>query len=211
MVDPSDGQTIVPPPEPPGSAGAWYAPDVRARYEPYPGVVATVSERPDAAGSQFRYETREPSLGPTGERAVAVGIQGGVRRRRRRRDLAGSLARGGITEVREITAMAEGYDVAVAPHCPLGPVALASCLQVDACSPDAFVQERSLDIHYNETSDVLECLVGSSVFAYEDGYVRIPESPSLEIDENHVRAQAEADVDWHDPVWRHADGSVAEW
>ena len=109
--------------------------------------------------------------------------------------------------------MAEGYDVAVAPHCPLAPVALASCLQVGVCSPNAFVQERSLDIHYNETSDVLEYLVDSSVFAYEDGYMRIPESLSLEIetDEDHARAQAETDVDWHNPVWRHADGSVAEW
>ena len=89
--------------------------------------------------------------------------------------------------------MAEGYDVAVAPHRPLGPVTLASRLQVGVCSPNAFIQERSLDIHYNETSDVLEYLVDSSVFAYENGYVRIPESPSLgvEIDEDHARAQAE--------------------
>ncbi|PSQ06731.1 secretion system protein [Halobacteriales archaeon QS_6_71_20] len=72
MTEPSGDRPSVPAPEPPGSADAWYAPDVRAQYEPYPGVVATVSERPDAAGSEFRYETREPSLGPTGERAVAT-------------------------------------------------------------------------------------------------------------------------------------------
>ncbi|WP_226012209.1 galactonate dehydratase [Halomicrobium salinisoli] len=120
---------------------------------------------------------------------------------------------GGITEVRKIAAMAEAYDVAMAPHCPLGPIALASCVQVDACSPNAFIQEQSLDIHYNETSDVLDYLADPSVFDYDDGYVRIPSDPGLgiEINEAHVREQAEKTVDWHNPVWRHADGSVAEW
>ena len=120
---------------------------------------------------------------------------------------------GGITEVKKIAAMAEAYDVAMAPHCPLGPLALAACLQVDACSSNAFIQEQSLNIHYNETSDVLDYLADPSVFDYEDGFVRIPDGPGLgvEIDEDHVREQAERDVDWHNPVWRHADGSIAEW
>jgi len=50
---------------------------------------------------------------------------------------------GGIWEVRKIVAMAEAWDVAVAPHCPLGPVALAACLQLDFCTPNAFIQEQS--------------------------------------------------------------------
>jgi len=120
---------------------------------------------------------------------------------------------GGITEVRKIAAMAEAYDVALAPHCPLGPIALASCLQVDACSPNALIQEQSLNIHYNETSDVLDYLDDSSVFDYEDGYVQIPDTPGLgvEINEEHVREQSKKTVNWHNPVWRHGDGSVAEW
>ncbi|WP_339106145.1 galactonate dehydratase [Haloterrigena salinisoli] len=120
---------------------------------------------------------------------------------------------GGITEVKKIAAMAEAYDVAMAPHCPLGPIALASCLQVDASSHNAFIQEQSLNIHYNETSDVLEYLADPSVFDYEDGYVQIPDEPGLgiEIDEDHVRDQADVGHDWHNPVWRHDDGSVAEW
>ncbi len=56
---------------------------------------------------------------------------------------------GGISECRKIAAMAEAYDVAMAPHCPLGPIALAACLQVDAVSYNAFIQEQSLGIHYN--------------------------------------------------------------
>jgi galactonate dehydratase len=56
---------------------------------------------------------------------------------------------GGILEVRKIVAMAKAFDVAVAPHCPLGPIALAASLQLDACTPNAFIQEQSLGIHYN--------------------------------------------------------------
>jgi galactonate dehydratase len=43
---------------------------------------------------------------------------------------------GGLTECRKIAAMAEAYDVAVAPHCPLGPLALAACLQLAGCTPN---------------------------------------------------------------------------
>jgi galactonate dehydratase len=119
---------------------------------------------------------------------------------------------GGITEVKKIADMAEAYDVAMAPHCPLGPIALAACIQVDAVSPNALIQEQSLDIHYNEGSDVLDYLADPSVFDYREGYVDFPDGPGLgiEIDEQHVRAKA-GDIDWHNPVWRHEDGSVAEW
>ncbi|UIP00358.1 type II/IV secretion system ATPase subunit [Halobaculum sp. CBA1158] len=72
MTDPTGDRPTVPPPEPPDSVDAWYAPDVRAQYEPYPGVVATVRERVGVGGSEFGYETREPSLGPAGERAAAA-------------------------------------------------------------------------------------------------------------------------------------------
>jgi galactonate dehydratase len=119
---------------------------------------------------------------------------------------------GGITEVTKIASMAEAYDVALAPHCPLGPIALASCLQVDAVAPNALIQEQSLDIHYNEGSDVLDYLVDPSVFDFEDGFVTLPDGPGLgiEVDRDHVE-QVAGDVDWHNPVWRHEDGSVAEW
>lgn len=51
---------------------------------------------------------------------------------------------GGISECKKIAAMAEAYDVAVAPHCPLGPVALSACVQLDICTPNVFIQEQSL-------------------------------------------------------------------
>jgi len=65
---------------------------------------------------------------------------------------------GGITETRKIATMAEAYDVAVALHCPLGPIALATCLQIDGCTYNAVIQEQSLGIHYNVGNDLLDYL-----------------------------------------------------
>jgi galactonate dehydratase len=120
---------------------------------------------------------------------------------------------GGITECKKIASMAEAYDVALAPHCPLGPIALAACLQVDATAHNAFIQEQSLGIHYNEGSDLLDYVKDKSVFEYTEGYVKIPQGPGLgiEVDEEHIRKQAEAGHNWKNPVWRHKDGSIAEW
>lgn len=120
---------------------------------------------------------------------------------------------GGITEARKIAHLAEAYDVALALHCPLGPVALASCLQIDAGCYNATIQEQSLGIHYNTTNDLLDYVADPSVFDYDDGYVAIPSGPGLgvEVDERVVRERAEAGHRWRNPVWRHADGSVAEW
>jgi galactonate dehydratase len=120
---------------------------------------------------------------------------------------------GGITEGKKILSMAEAFDVAAAPHCPLGPIALASCLQVDATCHNAFIQEQSLGIHYNQGSDLLDYIVDNKVFKYEEGYVKIPDGPGLgiEINEEHVRNMASVGHNWRNPVWRHRDGSVAEW
>ncbi len=120
---------------------------------------------------------------------------------------------GGITECKKIASMAEAYDVALALHCPLGPIALAACLQVDATCHNAVIQEQSLGIHYNEGNDLLDYIVDPSVFNYVDGCVTIPDGPGLgiEIDEAHVRKMADIGHDWKNPIWRHQDGSVAEW
>ena len=120
---------------------------------------------------------------------------------------------GGILETRKISAMAEAFDVAVAPHCPLGPIALAASLQLDACTPNAIIQEQSLGIHYNEGSDLLDYLKDPAAFAYERGYVAVPVGPGLgiEIDEEKVREAAKVGHDWRNPVWRNEDGTMAEW
>src|SRR5690606_35533189 len=103
--------------------------------------------------------------------------------------------------------MAEAFDVAAAPHCPLGPIALAACLQVDATCLNAFIQEQSLGIHYNQGSDLLDYLTDKSVFHYAHGHVAIPEGPGLgiEINEEQVRKMAMTGHNWKNPIWRHAD------
>jgi len=120
---------------------------------------------------------------------------------------------GGITECKKIISMAEAYDVAAAPHCPLGPISLAACLQIDATCHNVFIQEQSLGIHYNEGSDLLDYLKDKSVFNYEKGFVQIPSGPGLgiEINEARVIEMAKQGHNWKNPLWRHEDGSVAEW
>ena len=120
---------------------------------------------------------------------------------------------GGISEVKKIASMAEAYDVALAPHCPLGPIAFASALQVDFTCVNAYIQETSLGIHYNEGADLLDYLADTSVFRVSDGYVSRPSAPGLgiEINEDHVRKMAEEGHDWKNPIWRHEDGVIAEW
>ena len=120
---------------------------------------------------------------------------------------------GGITETRKIAAMAEAYDVALALHCPLGPIALAANLQLDGVCHNAFIQEQSLGIHYNAANDLLDYVTDRGVFAYQDGYVTIPEGPGLgvEVNEAYVAERAGVGHRWRNPLWRHADGSVAEW
>jgi galactonate dehydratase len=121
---------------------------------------------------------------------------------------------GGISEVRRIAAMAEAYDVALAPHCPLGPIAFAACLQIGAATPNFAIAEMSLGIHYNRADfDLLTYLKNRDVFALTDGYVAVPTGPGLgiEINEDLVREASKDFRPWRNPVWRAHDGSVAEW
>ncbi len=120
---------------------------------------------------------------------------------------------GGISELRKLAAMAEAFDVAVVPHCPLGPVAFAASLQVGFCSQNVVMQEQDLELHDPDASQRLALLEDPDQFTFADGYVERPTGPGLgvEIDEDAVREKAQAQVNWHNPVWHHEDGSVAEW
>jgi galactonate dehydratase len=94
---------------------------------------------------------------------------------------------GGISEVRRIAALAETYDVSLAPHCPLGPIALAASLQLAFATPN--------------------------FFRFVDGCAAPSADPGLgiEIDEAAVRQAAEVGHRWRNPVWRAPDGSFREW
>ncbi|MDR3312925.1 MAG: galactonate dehydratase [Oscillospiraceae bacterium] len=120
---------------------------------------------------------------------------------------------GGILEVKKIAAMAEAYDVAIAPHCPLGPIALAACLQLDFCTHNAFIQEQSLGLHYHGENEGLGYVVDTSLFDFRDGYVHRTNKPGLgiEINEDLVRERSKTPHHWLTPQWRNEDGSVSEW
>jgi galactonate dehydratase len=121
---------------------------------------------------------------------------------------------GGISESRRIAAAAEAHDVGFAPHCPLGPLAFASCLQLAAVTPNFMIEEMPLGIHYNSAeADLLTYLKNTEAFTVTEGHVAIPAGPGLGviIDEDAVRAAAREGHTWRSPLWRNADGGIAEW
>ena len=120
---------------------------------------------------------------------------------------------GGILETRKICAMAEAFDIAAAPHAPYGPVALAATLQVDACTPNVFIQEQSLGIHYNKGFDLLDFIKNKEVFQYKDGFVDLPTLPGLglEMDIDRIEEVAAEGLVWSNPSWKNYDGTIAEW
>ena len=109
---------------------------------------------------------------------------------------------GGIFEVRKIAAMAESHYAALAPHCPLGPISLAACLQLDACIPNFLCQEQVC---------TGEGYIKKPFFV-SDGYIDLPTGPGLgiEVDEDAV-AEKLYDGKWQNPRLWHEDGSLADW
>lgn len=120
---------------------------------------------------------------------------------------------GGISEVRRIASLAETFDALLAPHCPLGPLALAASLQVGFATPNHVIQEQSIGIHYNLDAEVLDYLADTAPLTFVAGHVELLTGPGLgiEIDEAAVRDADRRGHAWRNPVWRHEDGSFAEW
>lgn len=120
---------------------------------------------------------------------------------------------GGILETRKIIAMAEAFDVAAAPHAPYGPIALAASIQVDACSPNVFIQEQSLGIHYNKGFDLLDFVRNKEIFYFKDGFIDVPTLPGLglDMDEDMIKEVAKEGLKWSNPHWKNEDGTFAEW
>ena len=121
---------------------------------------------------------------------------------------------GGITEVKKIADMAEAYDVALAPHSPLGPVSLAASLHVDACSANALIQEQvfHLQDYYEDELDVRSYLDNPEMFDLDgEGYVDLPSGDGLgvEVNESYVQEVQRENV-YDFPVWRNEDGSITE-
>ena len=123
---------------------------------------------------------------------------------------------GGISELRRIASMAEAYDVALAPHCPLGPIALAASVQVDLATPNFVIQEMSLGIHYNIEAgkvDIHNYVTNKDVWEVKDGYMEGLKGIGLgiEIDEAEVRQAAKNAVAWQPKAFFGPDGGIREW
>lgn len=123
---------------------------------------------------------------------------------------------GGISEIRRIASMAEAYDVSIAPHCPLGPIALAASMQVAVATPNFVIQEMSMGIHYNTEAgdhDLASYLKDPSVFEVDDGFVKAPTGVGLgiDVDEAEVRKVAATAPPWLPKEFYGADGGIREW
>jgi galactonate dehydratase len=116
---------------------------------------------------------------------------------------------GGIIQAYKIAAMAENYYISVAPHNPLGPVALAACLQIDTCISNFTAQEHptheaKLDLGYG---------LFKEAFEIKNGYIDVPEKPGLgfEIDEYALK-ELIYDGRWSNPIlYYDDDNSLGEW
>jgi galactonate dehydratase len=109
---------------------------------------------------------------------------------------------GGIMECRLIAGLAETYYAGIAPHCPLGPIALAACLQLDAAIPNFLAQEggRITGEGYIKTP-----------FRHEQGYLPLPTAPGLGIELDEVVLADKLDHDWQNPKAWAEDGSAIDW
>jgi galactonate dehydratase len=92
---------------------------------------------------------------------------------------------GGLLAGKKIAAMAAVHDLRVAPHCSIGPVALAACLHFDMSTPNFFIQESfaEFDVPWRDA------LVGGRSLI-RDGRFQLPEVPGLgvELDDAAIAA-----------------------
>jgi galactonate dehydratase len=112
---------------------------------------------------------------------------------------------GGITELKKIANMAEVYYIHTMPHCAIGPVALAACLQVDAVTPNFLMQES---VGPDWKTDVVE-----TPWSVLDGHIALPTAPGLGlvINETEVQKQHPYTEELGGEWFHDADGSVADW
>ena len=129
---------------------------------------------------------------------------------------------GGISNAADIASLAEANGIAIAPHCPLSPIAFMACLQVVAQSRAGWILEWSKGIHYNASNATGEIdpwlryvpRDDWSMFDLEaDGHLVVPETPGLgvRIDWNEVMRAAETGVAWRDETMYLPDGTLANW
>lgn len=116
---------------------------------------------------------------------------------------------GGISQVMKIAAMGANYYCSIAPHNPLGPIALAACLQVDTVIPNFTAQEHpSMENGWDIGGPYLK-----KAFEIKDGYIDIPQGPGLgiEVDEAGIKENS-YDGRWETPSISFVDdNSFGQW
>lgn len=129
---------------------------------------------------------------------------------------------GGISNAAEVAAMCEANGLAIAPHCPLSPIAFMACLHVVAQSRAGWILEWSKGIHYNASGATGEVDPWLRYLDERDwpmfdldsnGHLPIPETPGLGIRVNwaEVRKAATVGVTWRDELMHLPDGTVSNW
>ena len=70
-----------------------------------------------------------------------------------------------------------------------------------------------MGIHYNKFHGVLDYILDPETLTFHDGWVDLPTKPGLGIEVNKelVLEENKEPHMWKNPVWRHEDGSIAEW
>lgn len=114
---------------------------------------------------------------------------------------------GGLWEARKIAAMAQIYNMGVAPHNPMGPVANAVALHFALSTPNFLIQEDMLtDVPWRW--DVVESELNT-----KDGYWLPPKKSGLGIDVNEKEAGKypfKQEV-MHSTTIRAEDGAILDW
>lgn len=108
---------------------------------------------------------------------------------------------GGISETRRIAAMAEVFGLPVAPHNPLGPVAMAASVHVAAAMPNFLILEycrRSPLFHQVQTQGIV----------VRSGFAALPTAPGLgiELDESLIEQHPYRPMPQR--LWIRRDGTV---
>jgi galactonate dehydratase len=129
---------------------------------------------------------------------------------------------GGISNSAEIAGLAEANGIALAPHCPLSPIAFMACLHVVAQSRAGWILEWSKGIHYNASQATGQVDPWLRYGAERDwplfvtsatGHLPISDRPGLGVDIEwaEVEAAAKSPVVWRDEAMFLPDGTKANW
>lgn len=114
---------------------------------------------------------------------------------------------GGLFEAKKIAAMAETYQMGVAPHNPLGPVANAVALHFALSTPNFLIQEDML------TDVPWRWEVVKSSLKNEKGYWLPNDAPGLgiEVDEERAKEHPFQQEVMHSLSIRAADNAILDW